>query len=185
MPDDMGRPTAEEILTDGAYLNVDAVRMYELLQRCIEETGMLPQWYFEHMPRVFPQACIELAVMTVRSGKRHIFLLQRPDNDTHWPRQWHMPGTTLYPKDSEETMWKRLLASELGQLLRQEMFRLAFNHISTREERERGECMHAVYTGRIGTASKKLERFGTFFPVDQLPEEVIQHHRTILTRLTH
>lgn len=159
-----------------------AERQLALLEQSIEETGgMIPRWHFEHYPRVFPQASIELALVRERDGQKEVFMFRRPEDDPHWPNELHMPGTTLYALDNEEKMWGRLLRNELGNAFTREDFALAFNHVTTRQDRERGACMHGVYVCHCDPDTEFAS--GRFYPIDNPPDETITHHVHMIGKL--
>jgi hypothetical protein len=173
--------TVPKILRFWSNSKADAfISAFNLLASSLRETGKIPREVYESLARFFPQACVELAVLRQSEDELEIFLSARPDDDPYWPGQLHMPGTTLYALDSEETMWSRLMHNELRELNGRRPT-LAFNHVTTYDDRERGACMHAVYLTVVEAGTEISS--GQFYPLRDIPRETINHHYAMLEKL--
>lgn len=161
-------------------VSVDIPQLAALIQELeawiATHDGMLPQEAFELLPRVIPQACIELAVIKIIDGAPHILLVPRPEDDVYWPGELHVPGTVLWARGGHEAMLARL-AEEIGvPELKWSWLEPVDVYVTSHEERERGACWHDIRLLRVASAFKAQ----TFYPLSALPDRIIAHHLPIL-----
>ena len=131
------------------------------------EPGYLPFPIFLEMCRLKASAVIELVPFRrTDENKVEILMLQRPQDDPLWPNLWHNPGTVVRAGDTYESCMERLLRDELGGLLLSRGPIFADTLISASE---RGTDAMQVYWAELNSS-----RIGRFWPLEQLPEDMIQ-----------
>jgi len=149
------------------------------------QRGYQPYEVFKKLAEKLVTPTIELLpIRTTESGEVQVLLTKRPDDDEFWPGQWHIPGSIILASDEEGSLksaYSRVLDGELGgavqpqdepQLVGQQFW-----------EVERGRELDALHYV-VADPNKELpEEIGTFFPIDQLPENVIKHHQVMIPKI--
>lgn len=117
---------------------------------------------------------VELVPLRIDSETKQIevFLTERPEDDDFWPGEWHVPGTAFVPGKNEPDAWGKLFGEELhGIKCTSPVF--VTNHTQhVRRGTERAE----IYWVEVLREPKE----GQFFPIDELPENTIGHHREVI-----
>jgi hypothetical protein len=122
---------------------------------------------------------IEAVVLRRRKGRLEVLLFKRPDDDPFYGGMWHSPGTILRGKDAEgglpgkpvgyEKAFDRLARGELKvNFAGHKKFAGSLFFLSPRGPEN---CL--VFVCRIAGEPVK----GTFYPVDDLPENTVLAHR--------
>ena len=145
-------------------------QLVELLAKL--EPGFLPYEIFVQIARLVTLPIIEFVPLRVRGGEVEVLLLERDADDEFWPGEVHVPGTVVRPTDS------------LGEIYK------AFDRIR-RDELQNTNISEPYFVGSILHKSKRgmeqaqvfwvevLEdpRVGKFYPVEQLPDNLIESQR--------
>ncbi len=139
----------------------------------------LPLWAFQPMTHVVPSTAFELLIVRQGSLGTEVFLTKRPPNDPAWPNEWHFPGTVIRTKDSFDTIKLRLAKSELG--LTELPGETQFLTMLFDEDKPRGNTLHTFHVLRVHAAFANEQ--GTFFPLAQLPEHMINFQKRQLTTI--
>lgn len=144
--------------------------------------GFLPYPLFMAITAKIVTPTLELAVFKEENEALEILLTRRPDDDEHWPSQWHVPGTVIRSTDNEgsyETCFERIVRDELRDLVA----------IDTPEwisiefwEMERGRELDQLHYATLLRASD-LPNDMQFFPVDNLPSDLMRHHRDMIATI--
>jgi len=99
--------------------------------------------------------------------KIEVLLTQRSSSDSAYPGEWHCPRSVLRPGEEFSDVFRRLAKKESLDGLNPERFVENFNH----PKEARGHFLSVIYLCTAdGTA-------GTWFAVDTLPENTVDHHR--------
>jgi hypothetical protein len=147
--------------------------------------GYLPLPLFLEVSRLSVSAIIELvALRRTPEGNLETLLFRREADDHYWPNMWANPGTVIRPTDAKEGL------GHIFKRLYDEDFSHNYDEVPTFASTilyssERGTHFAAIYWIEIQSAPG-----GTFFPVDNLPADIVQaqvgviqqaalHYRTI------
>lgn len=99
-----------------------------------------------------------------------VFLIQRAENDTAYPGEWHVPGSVLRPQEAAEHVLIRLSKREFGT----KVVKSKFVAILSNPGEARGHFISLVY--RVKLDGEPVGR-GKWFPVDALPAKTVTEHR--------
>lgn len=142
------------------------------------EPGELPVPVFFQIARLMVVPTVELVPLRMIDGKAHVLMLQREASDPIWPGQWHTPGRVLRIGEMDgdrglSLVFSRLLERELdGVRLAEPVFVCCeFRRV------QRGPEFTAVHL--VEVLDDHPNR-GTFFPLDDLPESVIDHQLAMI-----
>lgn len=103
-----------------------------------------------------------------------VYLVQRSPDDTAYPGEWHCPGSAMRPKNERfEEVLNRLAKKEFGTKLVSTRFVTNINP-SLSEPEARGCFLSVVF---LCVLEEKEGLRGKWFPVDNLPENTVKHHR--------
>lgn len=107
------------------------------------------------------------------TGEVEVYLVQRSANDTAYPEEWHCPGSAMRPGEEVKGVFTRLVNREFGFSLLSKRFVANVNDPTE----ARGHFFSVVYlcTAEDGAGCHAK---GKWFPVNQLPEKTVRHHRT-------
>lgn len=157
---------------------VDEQQLIRLLGRV--ESPMSNELYNAIAP-IVPAVAVESVILRKVKDKTQVYLVQRPDNDAHWPREWHSPGTLLRASDACDrdpiaVALKRIEARELGIKFKTYRFTGRFVFHQT----PRGSEMSLVYVCTV----EEEPKVGGFFPVNELPQSLIIHQQPVI-RIAH
>lgn len=135
-------------------------------------------------PAVFDALCgavtttgIELVVFRHNPDDRRLEVLlhRRPDHDRFYAGQWHTSGTLLQGHETDESAFARLVQDELNEAITRVDRPVQFvtaNHFFP----ARG----AEVTRLFAVIIEAYEGPGDWFPVSRLPNNLIEHHKTLL-----
>lgn len=144
--------------------------------------GFLPLEIFLAVAEKVATPTIDVAPLRTHEGRLQVFMLRRPDDDEHWPGQWHIPGTVLRATDEENSF-----NSGLARLFDGETEGLVVpvgepKHVGTKFwDVERGRELDHLHYVEVEALSDDLP--GQFFPVDELPDDTIAHHKIIIPEI--
>ena len=138
------------------------------------EPGYLPEPIFDQAVRLV--VCSTIVIVPLKKTPRGLEVLLRPRekdrDDPIWPGYWHLPGTMLRPSDKEgdyTDAFRRLLEGEIGTT--QTSDSLVFMRTAFTKTRRGPEHTQLYY---MPVDSDELPG-GQFFPVDKLPQPIIEH----------
>lgn len=140
--------------------------------------GSLPESIFYQVARLVMLPVVE--IIPILGWTNQVLLTPRSDSDPFWPGLFHIPGTVLRATDSSvHSGINRILIDEL--FFNQEMVLksvpiFAFDLINTTK---RGSEFSHVYIVGIDHIPQDY----TAFSIDNLPENMIEHHKSMITSL--
>jgi len=122
-----------------------------------------------------PRLCVDLVIVK----DKKVLMTLRQNNG--WLGQWHLPGGTVYLKESIKKTIDRIAMEELGVLLEVKSQLGYIEYLSEEKERGYGYSVALVFlceinSGEIHTDSDAKE-FGWF---DEMPESTIVEQRNFL-----
>jgi hypothetical protein len=162
-------PSDEEIAT--------AANIIQRLPR-----GYLPYSLFIAVASRVVTPTLELAILQKNNDGIQILLTKRPDDDLHWPGQWHVPGTVIRSTDQEDSFnscFERILNEELSDLV-----------VTTQPQRvsiefwelERGREIDQLFYAELDNHQNLPENI-RFFSVEDLPANLMRHHSEVIAKI--
>lgn len=143
----------------------------------LSKKGKLPKPVFEGAFNVLPGVAYEVVALNDDWGGRpRVFLTKRDENDKYWPGMWHCPGTMIFNNDFLDDRlsgaWERLRTTEFGskELGNPDRVRVLFLNTT------RGKEVAVVHLLMVPGDLQN----GRFFSTADLPENLINHHRSII-----
>lgn len=132
--------------------------------------------FWEQLTRLTITVAVE--TIALRQGPQcpEVLLVQRPESEPAYPGEWHSPGSIMRVGEQIEDVIKRLEEKEFGAKLLSYKFIANFNNL----HELRGHFFTPVYLCEVDSASWLRSGRGTWFPVNQLPEKTLKHHRDVL-----
>jgi ADP-ribose pyrophosphatase YjhB (NUDIX family) len=124
---------------------------------------------FESFFQILPMIPCELAVLRQMEGIDHVLMWHR--KDAHY-EGWHMPGGYLFLGETFEEWVKRVISKETGMTLRSFFQMRTFN---TRPETGWVPNHQVAHFFRCVTEGEPSR--GQFFPLTQIPEDTLGHHK--------
>ena len=122
---------------------------------------------YKAISRVTVRIGIEAVSISPRASRRYVWMKQR-GQDESYPGLWHCPGSIIRPGESTDDVRQRM-SKEFGCTVRALHQVCGFNH----PHEETGHAVCWVHFCELsGTPTN-----GEWFPVDDLPENTINHHR--------
>lgn len=163
--------TSEEIET--------VVRLLDRLPK-----GFLPLPIFEAVAAKVTTPSIELIPYRItESGKVQVLMTRRGPDDKFWPNEWHAPGTILRATDEENTYNSAFQRITNGELMGEVEVKSEPEYYFTKfDEVRRGRELRQVFAMEVAADDESLVS-GQFFDIDNLPEDTIEHHKTMLEQL--
>ncbi|MDB4978422.1 MAG: hypothetical protein JWM56_608 [Candidatus Peribacteria bacterium] len=154
----------------------------QLLVGLLEKLGpsTMPVSVFNALAAKVVLTGIELIILRRHAGWVEVLLLQRPADDPHWPGQWHIPGTILRNSDAPEVL--NAEGSYRPALLRIQTGELKVRVTNPRpvgsyfHRAERGVVNSLLFIGKADDNGEE----GSYFPVDELPDDIIGCHRPMI-----
>jgi hypothetical protein len=147
-----------------------------LIRKYQKQFGWLPEGYWLPVIKLMPTTSIELLVIKGSADDRQILLLRRPSTDPIWPNQLHFPGTVLRNGDTEESALARD-AKEIG--LDQFPSAPTFGGYDIcHTDRCYNTALYFIFDNPQFTPT-----VGEFYPLNNLPKDMIQYQVGQLTRL--
>ena len=137
------------------------------------EAGFLPQRLFDQITRLHVTATVVCVPLKQTAEGPQVLLIQRGSgaHDPVWPGYWHLPGGMIRPTDtpgSYRDVFERILQGEMkGVPLAGEPVFVQTTFADTRRGRELAQIYYVLLEGE--------PTVGAFFPVDKLPEPIIEH----------
>jgi 8-oxo-dGTP pyrophosphatase MutT (NUDIX family) len=147
----------------------------------------------EMSPEVFGALCrivrfpmVELVLLRrTTTEKLEIFLTQKPADDPDFPGEWHIPGgvARLSEKSPEETLER--VIREIGYIDKPIAEILMVPGGAAYSNHARGGDVHIITHKLFSDPTNQWEETeaitgGRWFPIDDLPEPFMAHHRKIL-----
>lgn len=130
---------------------------------------------FNAMASILRLPAFEIILLRKGPYGQEVLLQQRPENDVHFPYQFHSPGTIARLSDATQgDTLKRLARTEFGDENIAKQAVLAGINFS---RHARGGEVHIIH---YAFANKDQKTKGTWFPVDQLPKPFMEHHRPLI-----
>lgn len=127
---------------------------------------------FDALARLTVSVAIEAVCLRYNSAikKVEVYLIQRSQNDTAYPGEWHCPGSVMRPKEIVDDVFTRLSKKEFGTDIPSKQFVCNVNHPTE----ARGHFLSIVY---LCFLEEKLDLRGKWFLLDKLPEKTVESHR--------
>lgn len=131
------------------------------------------KFWFYFSARHFGEACLELYIYRVdQRGKEQVYLLPRPANDPFYPSELHLPGVRKIPTELDIDHLKRAL--------RETPFVVNLDSVEY--------VASTTFRAKRGTEYADIRRVAVFFnpidndfyDVDNLPDNIITHHKEII-----
>src|SRR3989344_6749231 len=120
------------------------------------------------------QSAVEAVCLRLNPEKKvEVYLIQRSLNDTAYPGEWHCPGSVMRPGEDFDDVFARLEEGEFIGKLSQKQFIANMN--SPREAR--GHFLSVIY---LCLLRGKTNLRGAWFPVDNLPNKTVNHHKEVI-----
>ncbi|MBU0613686.1 hypothetical protein KJ766_00155 [Patescibacteria group bacterium] len=159
-------------------LSIDAAIAFSAMRKYQKKFKRLPEWYLFQTEKTATTSPYELLVFKETDLGKEIFLIKRPENDPHWPNEWHFPGTIQRYWDDFENISMRL-AKELGLQSLPSKPTLLSARI---DENIRGRHTHLFYLLIVDSDIEYTT--GTFFPLGELPGDMILYQRKQLLEIS-
>lgn len=143
-----------------------------LLQKISNPEKGIGKELFDAIARLVVTLTPEAACLrkNLNTGGVEIYLLQRAGDDSAYPGQWHIPGSVMRPGEEIDDVFSRLEKSEIGIKITSKKFAFHFNN----PKESRGHFFSLVYLCELSDGDGR----GKWFPIDQLPENIVEHHKT-------
>ena len=137
------------------------------------EPGFLPEQIFYQISRLAVLSAAEIAVLRRNSDKIEALLIKRPDDDPFFAGLWHTPGSMYISGDSIEKRPHEVLKNELPNT----KFTSELKYLLDSEivQYARGNVLERIYMIEASDSSD-----GVFFPIDDLPSNLVTYHDKII-----
>lgn len=128
---------------------------------------------FDSIAKLSVSVAIETVSFRIENGKIEVYLTQRSPIDTAYPNQWHCPGSFIRPGEEISDVLQRLEKKETGIIFK------GANHIATvnNPAETRGHIVQLIHLCEICGQGR-----GKWFPLDQLPKNIVEQHRIIIQK---
>ena len=149
-------------------------QLITLLQQL--QPGFVPYDIFVQLARIVALPIFEVVPLRAHNGRIEVLLLPRDKDDPIWPSQIHTPGTVVRATDvgDQAGILQRIVTDELnGTNIGELHFVCNMLHQS-----KRGAEQAQVYWAEVSEEPKS----GTFYDVDNLPENVIDSQREFIAQ---
>jgi ADP-ribose pyrophosphatase YjhB (NUDIX family) len=133
--------------------------------------GFLPEPVFFEMQRLNNSLSVEIALYRETADGIAIYLGKRKDSDPFWPGLYHIPGTMVRGNESIQDSVVRLINGEFGTLSEMPQFTRYYE-----AETPRGRITHLLFEAIVDEGDDTH-----FFYYDQLPENLVEHHKLLLS----
>ena len=136
----------------------------------------IPPLVYNALATRFPHVTIEIGVLRkTMEGKREILLIRRLPNDKFWTNLWHVPGTIIRNRESFNKALQRLMDDEFCFNFKEKPeFITWINYLHY----PRGHEISLVY--RHTVESDFMPPKGKFFPISDLPADIVKEHRWLI-----
>jgi len=141
--------------------------------------GYLPFPLFVAVTSKVVTPTLELVILHEIDGVMHVVLTRRPDDDTYWPGEWHVPGTVIRSTDTVgtfESCFERIIHDELKgsvEISTPEFVGVKFWDIKRGREVDQIFCVNAASVAELPDDIR-------LFPLDALPSNLMEHHNEII-----
>ena len=126
---------------------------------------------WEQLTRLTITVAVETIALRQGANGPEVLLVQRPTNEPAYPGEWHSPGSVMRVGEQIEDVIKRLEEKEFGAKLLNYKFIGNFNNL----HEFRGHFFTPIYLCEVAPSGR-----GTWFPINNLPERTLKHHREII-----
>jgi hypothetical protein len=138
------------------------------------QVGEIPSDVFHQIARLMVLPAVEIIPLRMVEGAAHVLMTQRESSDPVWPNLWHTPGRILRPSEVDGSgtpalVFERLMESELPGVAYEAPVFVRNDYRTVRRSAE----FAALYWAAVDDA---VPATGTLFPVDDLPDQIIDHH---------
>ncbi|MBU3934953.1 NUDIX domain-containing protein, partial [Patescibacteria group bacterium] len=132
--------------------------------KVVDQTKPYGTALFDALARLTVSVAVEAVYLCLnkRTGNIEVYLVQRSQDDTAYPGEWHCPGSVMRPGEGVEVVFDRLAKKEFGTGLISTRFVANINHPTE----ARGHFFSLVY---LCVLEEKANLRGKWFPVDALP----------------
>lgn len=146
--------------------------------------GRLRLSVFHAVGSVLRMPAVEAVLLWQFEGRFEVLLSKRPDDDPHFAGQWHsVGGIALLGDSSAGNAAIRIVHREVGWMPDPETFVYEKKRGPYFSRHERGAEAHTVIAVPLpGQGAFVAPEGYRFFPVDELPEPMMAHHRVIVGR---
>jgi hypothetical protein len=138
------------------------------------DQGFYPEQIFQEFCRLTANPIIETVPYRIDDqGLIEIFLVERTASDPVWPNQLHVPGTVVRSSDQNfEAAFERIFQNELKGAAHDQPLKIQdIIHNSGRGN----EVAQIFALKLLGDPD-----FGSFYPADKLPENIVQSQMNFL-----
>lgn len=132
---------------------------------------------FNAIARIIVTVPVETVAIrrNLETGKVEVLLTQRSQEEAY-PGQWHSPGSFLRVGEEIEDVFRRLEEKEFGvKILRFDFIGYHSEPFLPSNTRDRGQAVQLIFLCEIENGGN-----GDWFPVDGLPELIVENHRHVL-----
>lgn len=137
------------------------------------KNGWMPRELFYASARMFGETCLELYIYRCTpQGKEQVYLIPRSDSDPFYPGMLHMPGVRKIPTETD--------ADHVRRALKETPFKISLSSVEY--------FASSTFRAKRGTEYADIRRVAVpynarqvdFYDVDNLPRNIIEHHRAII-----
>lgn len=145
----------------------------------------LPTEIFNQFQKVFGGTSLEVVPIRYDTdGKIEVFMLKRPADDPYWPDRFHVPGTMVFAWDWFEgnglkKPWQRIEDKEKIPTSKGVLMEVETKLLDTKRGLETALVNNLVFSGPVSVDG------GEWFKIDELPKNLVDHHRVILFDALH
>ena len=135
--------------------------------RNVNPSETLSSELYGAIARIVPSVAIEAVALRTRNGREEVYLTRRSKDDAAYPNMLHCPGSLLRSGETPHHTMQLLALREFKAPIHSFEY---IDEIYFMEERGWFNCRaHRVILGAEPTV-------GIWYPVDDLPADVVQHH---------
>ncbi len=161
---------------DTANLSQEEIKSLavSLLGKIEKSKNGLGKDLFNAIARLTVMLCFEVVCLRKNSAtnQTEVYLIKRAPDETSYPGQWHIPGSVMRPGEEIEDVLLRLSQKEIGLEIMSKKFIFHVNY----PKEPRGHFFSLIYLCQLSKEPGK----GKWFAVNQLPENIIEPHRTLV-----
>ena len=128
---------------------------------------------FNAVARVTVTVALETVAVREIDGEICVYLTKRSSAEAY-PNQWHSPGSALRPGEKISNVFGRLAVREFQVPIVVGQFIDNNNGVGE----ERGHFFTPIYL--VELAGEPQNPRGDWFPIDNLPEKTVKHHREVV-----
>lgn len=140
----------------------------------------VPQKIFDTFQKVFGGTSLEVVPIRYnKDGNIEVFMMKRPSTDTYWPGEYHVPGTMVFAWDwtkgnGFDSAWERIKKKEVAQNNDSSLMPVSTLYLDTKRGGETACVNIIVFKGPTSNES------GEWFAIDNIPSNIIDHHKPII-----